>query len=90
MHLTNSIAAFLLLLLSEVFMIKSEDSVIKSTTTRLSESVEITCLSPSPWFFCVWEGPRGDRVCSLRSNIGKGDGSMCGGNDRMKIKGMQN
>ena len=89
MHLTISIPAFLLLLLSEVFMIKSEDTVIKSTTTRLSESVEISCHRPSSWFFCVWEGPRGDRVCSLRSNIGKGEGSMCGGNDRMKIKGMK-
>ena len=67
--------------------IKCEKSMIVSMSTRLSESVELSCSSPSPWFFCVWEGPRGDRICSLRSALGVGGGSLCGESDRMEITG---
>ena len=74
-------------LLIKVSVIKNEDSVIKSVTAKLSEPVLLSCHSPSPWLFCVWEGPRGDRVCGLRDRVGKGEGSMCGGSSRLKLTG---
>ena len=76
-------------LLSKALGVESEESVIKSVTAKLSESVLLSCHSPSPWLFCVWEGPRGDRVCGLRDSIGKGEGSMCGENKKLQIKGMK-
>merc|ERR1712130_613596 len=73
--------------LSDIMLIKSDEVLNKKVSTKLFESVELSCSSNSPWFFCVWEGPRGDRVCSLRSAIKTGGGSMCGQNEKMEIKG---
>ena len=56
------------------------------TTER--SSITLSCSSPSPWFFCVWEGPRGNRVCSLKDDIGRNnDDSLCGEDNRVKISG---
>ena len=76
-----------LLLMNKFALSKMKHFDVKSTTTVVSEAVELSCTSTSSWFFCVWEGPRGDRVCALRSNMGKGDDSMCGENKRFQIRG---
>ena len=86
MSLTK-IVLTVVVLLSEQMLIRSEGIVYRSVATKVSESVVLSCDSQAPWFFCVWEGPRGDRVCSLRSDIGRGGGSMCGGSDRLAIQG---
>ena len=41
----------------------------------------LSCSSPQPWFFCVWEGPREDRLCSLRSREGELKERACGYED---------
>ena len=81
------VAVIMHFLLSKALGVESEESVIKSVSTPLSEPVLLSCHSPSPWLFCVWEGPRGDRVCGLRDRVGKGEGSMCGGSSRLKLTG---
>ena len=64
------------------------DSNISVIFTKVSSSVTLSCNGPSPWFFCVWEGPKGDRVCALREGIGKEKaGGICGKSDRFKISG---
>ena len=75
--------------LSDQMLIKSEEIVMRSVVTNLSSSVVLSCDSQAPWFFCVWEGPRGDRICSLRSDIGREGGDMCGESHRMTLQGTQ-
>ena len=75
--------------LSDQMLIKSEDIVMRSVATTLSSSVVLSCDSQAPWFFCVWEGPTGERVCSLRSDIGREGGDMCGESHRMTLQGTQ-
>ena len=51
-------------------------------------SRSLSCSSPSPWFFCVWEGPRGDRLCSLRGRQGDLKDGACGYDDsRLELVG---
>jgi len=55
---------------------------------KLGGPATLVCRSPSPWFFCVWEGPDRSRACGL---VGSGGGieqpHMCGGSQRLKITG---
>merc|ERR1711884_801640 len=37
-------------------------------------NVTLQCVSESPWFFCVWETPQGQRLCSVQSR----DSGACG------------
>ena len=87
MFQTSLLTAMPLLLFCKQTLSQGEDYGVKTTTTKLAEKVELSCFSPSPWFFCVWEGPRGDRVCALRSEMENGEEAMCGGNKKMEIKG---
>ena len=83
------LTTFWMLLFIKVAVSKSEHFGVKSTTTKVSATVELSCSSPSPWFFCVWEGPLGDRVCALRSDMDK-EGvkeGMCGQDGRWRIRG---
>ena len=57
-------------------------------STNVSGRVELSCHSPSPWFFCVWEGPLGERVCALKADIDKGQGTLCGVSTRLEITGV--
>ena len=41
----------------------------QSVLAELDGNVTLRCVSPSPWFFCVWEGPQGGRVCGLRDKL---------------------
>ena len=54
-------------------------------------TVSLGCYSPRPWFFCVWEGPRGGRVCSRRTldtnNSGGDTRSLCGEDARLSLGG---
>ena len=53
-------------------------------------NVTLRCVSPSPWFFCVWEGPRGGRVCGLRDKLDtEGHQTLCGADQRLNITGEQ-
>ena len=53
---------------------------------RPGEVITLTCPVPAaPWFFCVWESPRAQRVCELRHQLG-GPG-LCGGEARLTITG---
>ena len=71
-------AILLLLLTSRA--IQSEETV------RPGEAVILSCpVPPAPWFFCVWESPRAERVCGLRHQLG-GPG-LCGGEARLTISG---
>ena len=79
--------SFTITVLGIAATISSKNIIRNSVRTELSELVELSCSSSSPWFFCVWEGPRGDRVCSLRSNIHQGGGTMCGVSEKLKMKG---
>ena len=84
----NSLLADMsLLLFCKQTLCQGENYGGKYKSTKLAEKVELSCFSPSPWFFCVWEGPRRDRVCALRSEIGKEEKAMCGGVDMMEIQG---
>ena len=86
--MTKIVTMIVVVLLSDQMLIKSEEIVMRSVATNLSSSVVLSCNSQAPWFFCVWEGPRGDRICSLRSNIGRqGDRDRCGESHRMNIQG---
>ena len=53
--------------------------------------VSLSCSSSTPWFFCVWEGPGGGRVCGLGSLVtgDKGDNTrpLCGEDTRLSIGG---
>ena len=51
--------------------------------TTLENTVTLTCSSPSPWFFCVWEGPLGNRACGLKNS----DEALCGEDRRLQISG---
>ena len=53
----------------------------------VDQNITLTCTNPSPWFFCVWEGPRGDRVCGLRDKLGAGQSGLCGEEERFTITG---
>ena len=71
-------AILLLLLTSRA--IQSEE------TLRPGEVVTLSCpVPPAPWFFCVWESPRAERVCGLRHQLG-GPG-LCEGEGRLRISG---
>ena len=60
----------------------------ENTSAKVSDLVTLSCKSSSPWFFCVWEGPKGDRVCALRAGVDKGQtGGICGSDDRLRISG---
>ena len=49
--------------------------------------VSLSCTSTSPWFFCVWEGPDGDRACALREKMGEQGNSLCGEQGRLEVRG---
>ena len=51
------------------------------------KEVILNCPTSSPWFFCVWEGPHGDRACALRKMLDKQGNSMCGEQDRLEVRG---
>ena len=53
----------------------------------LGANTTLSCSSLRPWFFCVWEGPGGGRVCGLRDRLGEGHGALCGGDTRTEISG---
>ena len=36
---------------------REEEEVATTTATTLGSTTTLSCRSPSPWFFCVWEGP---------------------------------
>jgi len=59
----------------------------KVTIMTNTKEVTLTCDTSSPWFFCVWEGPGGDRACALRQKMGKQGDSLCGEQDRLEVKG---
>ena len=50
----------------------------------------LTCGGEVEWFFCVWEGPRGDRLCSVRARKGEEEvkDGTCGYEDsRLELVG---
>ena len=54
----------------------------------LGANTTLSCASPGPWFFCVWEGPGGGRVCGLRDRLGDtSHEALCGGDSRTMISG---
>ena len=54
----------------------------------LGGNISLSCASPRPWFFCVWEGPGGGRVCGLSDRLGSdGHEALCGGETRTRISG---
>ena len=55
--------------------------------SEVGQNLTISCTNPSPWFFCVWEGPRGDRLCGLRDKLGSGQAKLCGEEERYTISG---
>ena len=55
--------------------------------SEVGENITLTCSNPNPWFFCVWEGPQGDRVCGLRDKLGSGQAKLCGEDHRFSISG---
>ena len=52
-----------------------------------TKEVSLSCTSTSPWFFCVWEGPAGERACALRDQMDTHGSSLCGKQERLEIKG---
>ena len=52
-----------------------------------NKEVSLSCTSTSPWFFCVWEGPDGDRACALREKMGEEGNSLCGEQGRLEVRG---
>ena len=55
--------------------------------STVDQNLTLTCTIPQPWFFCVWEGPRGDRLCGLRDKLGTGGSGLCGEEERFTITG---
>ena len=55
-----------------------------------SQSLLLTCGGEAEWFFCVWEGPGGDRLCSVRARQGEEEvkAGTCGHEDsRLELVG---
>ena len=52
-----------------------------------SKEVSLSCTTSSPWFFCVWEGPAGDRACALRDQMANHGNTLCGKQERLEIRG---
>ena len=63
--------------------------LLDSHDTVTNQSQSLTCSSESPWFFCVWEGPLGGRLCSVQSRDGQVSNSdACGdGDGRFQLLG---
>ena len=61
----------------------------KTQVYSISSNKEVTlsCLTTSPWFFCVWEGPGGERACALRVMMEKQGISFCGDQDKLEVRG---
>ena len=47
------------------------DLTVQATVSQESSQTLLTCGGQTEWFFCVWEGPRGDRLCSVRARKGQ-------------------
>ena len=87
------IITLLLLLCSSVrcqhMMSDHTPDVKPRVLSDLGANTTLSCssLGARPWFFCVWEGPGGGRVCGLRDRLG--DSSLCGGDSRTQISGQE-
>ena len=44
---------------------------VETRVTEEPSQTVLTCGGETEWFFCVWEGPRGDRLCSVRARKGQ-------------------
>ena len=36
------------------------------TITPEGSPLSLSCSSSSPWFFCLWHSPRGDKQCAIQ------------------------
>ena len=64
--------------------VKAEVQVHIMSTNK---EVILSCITTSPWFLCVWEGPYGERACTLRNKISVHGNSLCGEQDRLEVRG---
>merc|ERR1719507_2219865 len=75
----------ILLLLSGLFLPSQCGALVHTLSS--SQELSLSCSTTSPWFFCVWEGPHGDRACALRTQMDVEGPSLCGEQDRLVIRG---
>ena len=65
-----------------------ETRVSQEVMVEKEGNITLRCISPRPWFFCVWEGPHGGRVCGLRDKLASdGHQALCGADNRLNITG---
>ena len=82
----------LFLQLLDVAVCKKFDSTRQQNESKIltepGGNVTLQCVSPRPWFFCVWEGPQGVRTCGLRDKLSsEGHQALCGDDQRLNITG---
>ena len=74
-------------LLPMLLLLFGQNSAAHVHLMSSSKEVTLSCTSSSPWFFCVWEGPHGERACALRDQMDTHGNTLCGKQDRLEIRG---
>ena len=59
----------------------------ENVLVRSGSSLSLYCHTDTPWFFCVWTSPRGDKQCAIQENRVS---SVCEGEPRIVISGGDN
>ena len=86
LRLTFFSSVFLLSLLTGGARGLSVQATLSEEPSEPSQTL-LSCGGEAEWFFCVWEGPRGDRICGLRDKLGSDQDKLCGEDHRFSISG---
>ena len=89
LRLTFFSSVFLLSLLTGGARGLSVQATLSEEPSEPSQTL-LSCGGEAEWFFCVWEGPRGDRLCSVRARQGEEEvkDGTCGHEDpRLQLAG---
>ena len=71
LRLNFSSSVFLLSLLTGGARGLSVQATLSEQQPSEPSQTLLSCGGGAEWFFCVWEGPRGDRLCSVRAKQGE-------------------
>jgi len=57
------------------------------TIIKQGDSVRLSCRTNIQWFFCVWQGPDGDKQCAIQEKMPQ---NVCDGDNRITLEGGPN